>query len=324
MKKIFLSLLLTHVSLFLFSQVPTEWNSVGIGGGGALFNPSINPANTDEYYVACDMSAYYHTTDFGLSYSQPSFQEIQSGSSGVIRFTNDANKLWGIHYIDDVATPAKSTDGGLTWNTLSGNPDPSEYTYYMYANYDNPSQMVMSYYSKLYITNNGGTSFILIHNANNSGSGIVIGGVFFDGSNIYIGTNDGLYVSTNSGTSFTLDNSTGLPTGKKIFSFAGAKSGGTTRFFALLANSSSIYAGMPGYDYWQLAKNVYSMDYGNGVWNQKQTGINFSVDFPMVIGMAENDINTCYLAGSNTTGYPNVMKTTDGGSNWSHVFQCTE
>jgi hypothetical protein len=40
----------------------------------------------------------------------------------------------------------------------------------------------------------------------------------------------------------------------------------------------------------------------------------------MEAGMAENDINTCYLAGSNTTGYPNVMKTTDGGNSWTHVF----
>ncbi|MFI5135345.1 MAG: WD40/YVTN/BNR-like repeat-containing protein, partial [Chitinophagales bacterium] len=320
MKKFFLSLLITHYSLFLLSQVPSTWNSVGIGGGGALFNPSINPGNTDEYFVACDMSAYYHTTDYGDSYSQPNFLNIQSGSNGVIRFTNDPTVLWGINDADDLGLPVKSTDGGTTWSSLSGNPDPSELVYYLFANYDDPQQMIMSYYSKLYITNNGGTSFTLVHSANNSGAGIVVGGVLFDGNNIYIGTNDGLYVSTNGGTSFSLDNSTGLPSGKKIYSFAGAKSGSTTRFFVLLANSANVYAGMVGYDYWQVVKGVYSMDYGSGMWNQKQSGVNLNVDFVMEVGMAENDINTCYLAGSNTTGYPNVMKTTDGGNSWSHIF----
>ena len=204
MKKLFLSLLATTYSLLLLSQIPASWNSVGPGGGGALFNPSINPANANEFYVACDMSGYYHTTDYGLSYSTSDFSKIQSGSNGVIRFTNNANILYGIQDANDLAIPVKSTDGGQTWNTLPGNPDEFEYVYYMYADYDNPNIMIMSYYNQLYITLNGGTSFTLVHNANNSGSGILIGGAFFDGNNIYIGTNDGLYVSTNGGTSFSL------------------------------------------------------------------------------------------------------------------------
>ena len=32
----------------------------GIGGGGALFFPRINPANDNEFYVACDMSEMFH------------------------------------------------------------------------------------------------------------------------------------------------------------------------------------------------------------------------------------------------------------------------
>src|SRR4030095_5205922 len=125
-----------------------------------------------------------------------------------------------------------------------------------------------------------------VHNANNSGSGIVIGGAFFDGNNIYIGTNDGLYVSTNGGSSFSLNTATGIPTNQGIYSFAGAKAGGTTRFFALVANKSSIYAGFAGYDYWQFVKGVYALDYGVGNWVQKQTGININIDFLMEAGMA--------------------------------------
>jgi hypothetical protein len=318
MKNLLISLML--ISSAALSQIPTTWNSVGAGGGGALFNPSINPANSNEYYVACDMSEYFHSTDFGNSYSVLDFKSIQSGPNGVIRFTNNASILYAVQDANDLAIPVKSIDGGQTWNALPGNPDPFEYVYYLYANYDNPDMMIMSYYNQLYITLNGGTSFTLVHNANNSGSGIVLAGVFFDGNTIYIGTNDGLYVSTNGGTSFSLNAATGIPSNQGIFSFAGAKAGGTTRFFALTATKGNIYAGFPGYDYWQFAKGVYAMDYGAGNWTVKQTGINLNVDFPMVVGMAENDISTCYLAGSNTTGYPNVLKTTDGANTWTHIF----
>jgi photosystem II stability/assembly factor-like uncharacterized protein len=321
MKKFLLTgFFLFAISFFTSAQIPNNWNSVGPGGGGALFNPSINPANTDEYYVACDMSGYYHTTDDGLTYSTLNFNSIQSGSNGVIRFTNDANILYAVQDANDLAVPVKSTDGGQTWNTLPGNPDPFEYVYYLYADYENPNIMIMSYYNKVYITVNGGNTFTLVHNANSSGSGIVIGGAFFDGNNIYLGTNDGLYVSANGGSSFSLNNSAGIPSTQGIYSFAGAKVGGTTRFYILVASKTNIYAGFAGYDYWGFVKGVYALDYGAGTWVQKQTGINLNTDFLMEVAMAENDINTCYLAGSNTTGYPNVMKTTDGGTSWSHVF----
>ena len=39
----------------LSAQVPSQWISHGAGGGGALFAPSINPGNDNEYYLSCDM-----------------------------------------------------------------------------------------------------------------------------------------------------------------------------------------------------------------------------------------------------------------------------
>ena len=39
------------------SQAPVDtFLPRGIGGGGALFFPTINPANDNEFYVSCDMS----------------------------------------------------------------------------------------------------------------------------------------------------------------------------------------------------------------------------------------------------------------------------
>lgn len=71
------------VFLFIATEVafaqPTAWQSSGIGGGGALFSPSINPQNDNEYFMACDMSQLFHTNDFGADYNQVSFVELFGG-----------------------------------------------------------------------------------------------------------------------------------------------------------------------------------------------------------------------------------------------------
>src|SRR5690242_15994339 len=73
---------LLFVSILMFfilsaqSQPPATWQTRGVGGGGALFFPRINPANDNEFYVACDMSEMFHSTNFGDSYTQIHFTKL--------------------------------------------------------------------------------------------------------------------------------------------------------------------------------------------------------------------------------------------------------
>lgn len=66
---LFIFLLAFHLA---FSQ-PANFTAKGIGGGGALFALSINPADNNEYYVSCDMGELFHTTNYGGSYDQVNF-----------------------------------------------------------------------------------------------------------------------------------------------------------------------------------------------------------------------------------------------------------
>ncbi len=314
-----LTFLFAIVSISAFSQ-PSQWSSRGVGGGGALFAPSVNPANPDEFFVGCDMSELFHTTDFGGSFSTVHFQTIQGGHNSKVQFTVNPNLRYCISYANDLATPVRSTNGGASWTPLPGNPDPSEETYSINVDYSIPGRVLISYYGEVYFSSDSGRTFTLAHHALNSGAGIVVGGVLFDGSNIFIGMNDGLLVSTNGGASFALSTVTGIPANQAIFSFAGAKQGPTVRLFCLTGSASSIYAGMPASDYWNFLQGVYSLDYGAGNWAPKMTGISVGTDFLMLVAMASNDINTVYLGGSSTSGAPNIMKTTNGGTNWTHVF----
>ncbi len=323
MKNIFLFSTLAFFYINAFAQIPASWNTTGIGGGGSLFAPSINPANSNEFYVSCDMSELFHTTDFGLSYNIVDFRQLQSFHNSNVRFTNNPNIRYSINYANNQILPVKSSDGGINWSTLTGNPDASEETYSIWADYNNSNRVIISYYSYIYFSNDGGNTFTNIHTALDNGAGIVIGGVFFDGNNIYIGTNDGIIESVNGGSNFNTLTTTGLPTNERIFSFAAGKQGGVIRFFCVTGDVNNLYAGQLGSDYWGFLKGVYSMDNNSGTWTSKMTGINTSSDYLMFVGMAENDISTAYLGGSTSSQTPNVMKTTDGGLSWTHVFNTT-
>ena len=317
-RNIFTLVLFCFISLL--QAQPFSFTSKGIGGGGALFSPSINPANHNEFYVGCDMGELFHTSNYGISYDQLNFINFIGGHSSKVNYTNISGLLYSISYINEIATPVKSVDNGVSWNILPGNPEPSENTNNMFVDYENPSRILISYYGNIFFSSNGGTTFSNIHNALDNGAGVVLAGVLFDSNNLYIGTNDGVLVSTNGGNNWTITNITGLPANEKIWSFAGAKSGNITRFFCITADVNDLYVGVVGSDYWGFAKGIYSVDYGDGYWTSKISGINLSNDFPMFVDMATNDIQTVYLAGSNNNSYPDIIKSTNAGGNWTHVF----
>ncbi len=327
MKKLSFCLAFMAALLFssnLFSQ-PTSFTPKGIGGGGALFFPTINPANDNEFYVSCDMSELFHSTDYGNSYTQVHFSKLQVFNTSTYEFTNNSAIAYSNFNDGNSGYPVKTTDGGATWTTIAGY-SVATYgnVYKMSANYNNPLQLLIGAYGDILFSNNGGTSFSLVKHCASTGAGIIMGGVLWDGNNIYIGTNDGLIVSTNGGTTFTVQTTTGITAGQEIWAFAGAKSGATTRFAIITANTADVYNGLMPYDYNNFAKGVYTMDNDNGTWVTKSTGITFTNDYIMYVGMAANDVNTIYLGGHDVAlSAPLVYKTSTAGTTWTKVFNTT-
>ena len=316
-------LLISFISIL--NAQPTTFSATGIGGGGALFFPKINPGNDNEFYVSCDMSELFHSTDFGKSYSQIHHSQLQVFNTSTFEFTNDNNIAYCTFNDGNAGYPVKTSNAGVSWQKMTGyNQGTYGQIYKMSANYNNPKQLLIGAYGDIIFSNDGGGSFTLVKHTNNMGAGIIMGGVLWDGNNIYIGTNEGLIISNNGGSTFTLNANTGIPSSEMIWSFAGGKTGSTTRFICITAATGNVYNGVMPWDYYNFAKGVYSMDNVSGTWKSSSSGLNFSNDFIMYAAMAENDISQIYLGGhDNALSAPLVYKSADGGSSWSKCFKTT-
>jgi len=309
-------LIFFYCTLTGFSQI-TQWEVRGIGGGGALFSPSISPFNNQEIFMPCDMTELFHTTDQGETWDMVHFSEIVPWKHSKVQYTADPNILYAVafDFALDLTMPAKSFDGGETWNFITDPTGGGAYT--ILADADDTDRLLLSAYSSLYFSNDGGNSWNNVYAA----SDLYIGGAFWDGPNIYVGCRTGLLVSTDNGNSFAIVNYTGYPTGQGFLSFTGAEEGGVTRLVGCLRGNTDMWPGMPANEYWD-SQDIYTITFGAGTpsWAVSSTGIPTAA-FPFFVDMAQNDIDVIYTAGaSEWPSHPLVYKTTDGGANWGSVF----
>ena len=159
---------LSFTGTHAFAQ-PGSFSPRGAGGGGALYFPRINPGNANEFYVACDMSELFHSTDFGDNYSQVPFTSLQCLSVSTYEYTNNPMIAYCNFNDGNMGYPVKTIDGGATWNSLPGLNTSLEggnfAIYAMKANYNNPNQLLMNYYGYIVFSNNGGTTFSTVATA---------------------------------------------------------------------------------------------------------------------------------------------------------------
>ena len=88
----------------------SQFRVVGPGGGGAMFHPTIDPRDTNEVLVACDMTGAYISHDGGRSWRMFNLR-------GTVRFFAFDPLRPRVIY---AATKAlwRSTDDGETWNLV--------------------------------------------------------------------------------------------------------------------------------------------------------------------------------------------------------------
>lgn len=310
------AVLLAIGSLRLGAQ-PASWTSVGVGGGGALFNPAISPHNINVVYMSCDMSQIFRSSTFGGSWEMIDFRQVQgSGAHGRIEFTSDPLIVYTTGRIVDNGAPFRSTDGGATWMQLASDPTGGN-VWDLRSDPTRTDRILVSDYSTLYISTNGGATFRTAYEVP-GGDGCRIAGAWFAGDSIYVGIGQGVLISTNGGLSFSLTSGQGIPSDQAIVSFCGAGSGDALRFYAVTLGSGDVYPGVTGADH-ATFQGLYTMSQGSPSWISRTSAVPSGVT-PFFIGCARANSMIAYAAGGSQSNFPTVLKTTDGGATWKAVL----
>ena len=97
-----------------WAERPGNFQVIGPGGGGAMFNPTISPHDVNTVLISCDMTGSYITHDGGRTWRMFSLR-------GVVNFfvfdPKDPKTLYA-----HATGLWRSTDGGETWNLLAPAP----------------------------------------------------------------------------------------------------------------------------------------------------------------------------------------------------------
>ena len=297
---------------------PVRFVSRGPGGGGAFFAPAINPHRPDEAWVGSDMGDLFHSVDFGGTWETVDFRVLQGGSQpGRMAFTRDPRVFYALN--GDV--PARSTDGGTTWIPIPADPEaPSAYC--LLSDPGSTQRLLVSDYSTLRVSTNSGATYSRAYSADD----LFIAGAFWDGPSIYVGTRPGLVVSTNGGASFLLAGLPGIPATEAIVSFAGSREGSLVRLYCVTLGSGDVYPGVQGSDYGNY-QGIYRLDLaggtgaGGGSWVPIPQGV--GGNRPFFVATSPANTSVVYLAGSDGSGQPSVLKSTNAGDTWVQVMNCT-
>jgi photosystem II stability/assembly factor-like uncharacterized protein len=305
---------------------PLLFTPTGPGGGGYMYSPAIHPANPNQLFLVCDMGGVYHSANSGQTWDLIPFQQLLSQVKGQVQFTSDPQVMYSLHRsLTNTESPlfrgeiAKSTDGGQHWNVLD---DPTDSgVHQLFADPNHSGRLLCSEYNRLFFSNNGGNSWTeVFHPADDQ---MWLGGVFWDGANIYVGTGKGLLVSKNNGQSFVLENHSGLPAGKGIFHLNGAKQSGVTRLFIISAQADQLNAWNNLLDLKPAIDDLYRMNYTPAAnWVNTRNNIPQAAEIQL-IDLAATSINTVYCSGE-INGQPHLFKSTDGGNTWVNTFKAPE
>lgn len=319
---VFFILLIASTS---FAQL-SDFSPSGVGGGSALFYPSISPHDNDVIYVASDVNGMFYTKNGGDSWDIIPSRELVATTESKINFTSDPETLYTVcrNFITNRDYACISEDGGITWDSIV-HPELNGEVKYLYADPNHTDRIIITTFDKMFYSNNGGDSIEMKYIAEDTMyTGLHIGGVFWDESNIYVGSTDGLLKSENNGDSFLIEPVDGLPDDFGFLSFSGAKEGDSIRFFSVAKYKEDIYSGILGKDYWDYASSFFCIDSDGSNGFETQDGVDFTdSNFPFFIASSDSDFNTVYVAGVKTIGgiHPSVWKSTDGGMTWDNILE---
>jgi len=319
------------------APLPLNWWSMGAGGGGYFCTPSLSPLDPNTLYISTDMGTVFHSANGGAFWDSYAFGDLTGGPLARMQFTSDPAVLYvldcRVDYVQYLGGAVfKSVDGGGSWFRLTSDPclNNDATRKKLRADPARTDRLVLGHDRGLWFSDDGGTNWTAFYSP---GSGCYLADTFFAGPSVFAAGNFGLFVSTNNGSSFAASALTGIGAGEKIAAFTGAARSGQIRLYCLTTDAATVdaaddnsYPSLAEMIYRSSAthKGLYACDWGAGGWSKCMNGIG-SLDVLAFVGAASNRPDVVYAAGESLdTAWPAIYRSTNGGANWTQVFNGTE
>lgn len=311
------------------AAAPISWESRGIGAGGGMYCPAISPLDSKVMFLGVDMSEMLRTTNGGALWTTVDFTQLQARQISEVQFTATSRVLYSVdvHRLADETSaprPVKSTNQGDTWTTFSQwPPTPNQRANTVWANPNRDDTFVVCTGNNLYFYRNTNTTAAFSLAWSFSSAQGRVGGAFWRGNEVWLGTSEGLLYSTNGGQTFSASVSPGV---SRIASFAGGhdSTNDVLRFLAVTTLYNLSATDPPDRYSNAISNRVWRLDWSSAskTWVEVMAGIP-PADHVQLAGMARNNPYVVYVAATRTGSYPDncaVWRMNNGETNWQSIF----
>jgi photosystem II stability/assembly factor-like uncharacterized protein len=305
---------------FGFGGGAWEWETRGIGGGGAFLAASINPHDPNDFSISTDMGMNFRSVDFGRSWFGMHFQTLRGSDRATLRWTADPQQVYTIDQRGwDGAFLIRSIDAGRSWDRVPTDPTDSN-AHWVHVDPTSTERVLVASRSEVFFSSDGGATWQTVYSAPEPEHGVYVAGVSWAGDTIVVGISDVMVVSVDGGASWQPLEYFGLPEGEVVGSLTGATAGETRRIWVVSRASGSVWPGIRG-DQYEAYSGVWRMDMGpDALFTQVATDLPRDF-FPFTVAAAQFDISRVFLGGGDRgTSMPDVYRSDDGGMAWTATF----
>ncbi len=261
----------------------------GIGGGGAMYQVTISPYDSQYMLLACDMSGDYVSTNGGAQWQMINYKQIDS--SRALRPVFSATRAY---WVDTMVNDLRySSDHGQTWtNLLSGTAPWSDSILELGVISGSPDKVFVGTPSGLWQSQDGGTTWTQAATGNCTSIATI-------DQRVYATVGTTLQSSLNGGLTWAPITVTGAGT-HTLKNVGGAQVGSNAPYLFVIVDQVGV---------------IRSTD-GGLTWGTVQAS-----NLQSEVLMPQGQTQIVYSVQEGVQGAMTVWKSTNGGTTWASAFR---